>query len=64
MHNAGLKTLDDLKKAPIEQLISLPLIGPKMAKKIKDQVGGYIKAEEWKRLKKGDEWQQKAISEY
>jgi hypothetical protein len=35
-----------------------------MAKKIKDQVGGYVKAEEWKKLKKGDEWQQKAISEY
>jgi helicase len=64
LYNAGLKTFNELKKAPIEQLTSLPLIGPKMAKKIKDQVGGYIKAEEWKKLKKGDEWQQKAISEY
>jgi len=64
LYNAGLKSLDDLKKAPIEQLTSLPLIGPKLAKKIKDQVGGFIKAEEWKKLKKGDEWQQRAISEY
>jgi len=64
LHNAGLKTLDDLKKAPMEELTALPLIGPKLAKKIKDQVGGYIKAEEWKRLKKGEEWQQRAITEY
>jgi len=64
LYNAGLKTLDDLKKAPIEQLTSLPLIGPKLAKKIKDQVGGFIKAEEWKKLKKGEEWEQRAITEY
>jgi len=64
LHNAGLKTLDDLKKTPMEQLTSLPLIGPKLAKKIKDQVGGFIKAEEWKKLKKGDEWEQRALTEY
>jgi helicase len=64
LHNAGFETLDDLKKAPIEQLTSLPLIGPKLAKKIKDQVGGYIKAEEWRRLKRGEEWEQRALTEY
>jgi len=64
LHNAGLKTIDDLKKAPFEQLTSLPLIGPKLAKKIKDQVGGFIKAEEWKKLKKGEEWEQRALTEY
>ena len=64
LYNAGLKTLDDLKKAPIEHLTSLPLIGPKLAKKIKDQVGGFIKAEEWKKLKKGEEWEQRALTEY
>jgi helicase len=64
LHNAGLKTLDDLKKAPMEQLTALPLIGPKLAKKIKDQVGGFIKAEEWKKLKKGEEWEQRALTEY
>jgi helicase len=64
LNNAGLKTLDDLKKAPMEQLTALPLIGPKLAKKIKDQVGGFIKAEEWKKLKKGDEWEQRALTEY
>jgi helicase len=64
LFNASLRTLDDLRKAPIAQLTSLPLIGPKLAKKIKDQVGGYIKAEEWKKLKKGDEWEQRALTEY
>jgi helicase len=64
LHNAGLKTLDDLKKAPLEKLTSLPLIGPKVAKKIKDQVGGFIKTEDLKRLKKGEEWEQRAITEY
>jgi helicase len=64
LYNAGLKNLDDLKKAPIERLTSLPLIGPKLAKKIKDQVGGFLKAEEWKKLKKGEEWEQRAISQY
>ncbi len=64
LHNAGLKTIDDLKKAPMEQLTALPLIGPKLAKRIRDQVGGFIKAEEWKKLKKGDEWKQRALTEY
>lgn len=64
LYNAGLKTVEDLKKAPVKKLTSLPLIGLKLAKKIKDQVGGFIKAEEWKKLKKGEEWEQKAISEY
>ena len=64
LYNAGLKTLDDLKRVPLGKLTALPLIGPKVAKKIKDQVGGFIKAEEWKRLKKGDEWEQRAITEY
>lgn len=64
LYNAGLKTIEDLKRAPIERLISLPLIGLKLAKKIKDQVGGFIKAEEWKKLKKGEEWEQRAITEY
>jgi helicase len=64
LFNANLKSIDDLKKAPFEQLTSLPMIGPKLAKKIKDQVGGYIKAEEWKKLKKGEEWEQRALTEY
>ncbi|NIO37372.1 hypothetical protein GTO27_06670 [Candidatus Bathyarchaeota archaeon] len=64
LHNAGLKTVSDLKKASMEKLTGLPFIGLRLAKKIKDQVGGFIKAEEWERLRKGEESEQKAITEY
>jgi helicase len=64
LYNAGLKTIEDLKRAPMEKITSLPLIGLKLAKKIKDQVGGFIKAEEWEKLKRGEEWEQRAITEY
>jgi len=64
LHNAGLKSLDDLKKAPLEKLTSLPMIGPKVAKKIKDQVGGLIKTEDLKKLRRGEEWEQRALTEY
>jgi helicase len=64
LYNAGLKTIEDLKRAPMERLTSLPLIGLKLAKKIKDEVGGFIKAEEWEKLKRGEEWEQKAITEF
>jgi predicted RecB family nuclease len=55
LYNVGLKTIDAPKKAPIEKLTSLSLIGLKLAKKIKDQAGGFIKAEEW---------EQRTITEY
>jgi len=64
LYNSGLRNLDDLKRAPIERLTSLPLIGSKLAKKIKEQVGGFIKEEEWKRLKKKETAEQRAITEY
>jgi helicase len=64
LYDAGMKTIEDLKRTPIKILISVPLIGLKLAKKIKDQVGGFIKAEEWKKLKEGEELEQKAITEY
>ena len=44
--------------------MKLPLIGPKLAKKIKEQVGGFVKKEEWKKLEKEDDWEQKALTEY
>jgi helicase len=64
LYNSGLKSLKDLKIAPIEKLTSLPSIGPKLAKNIKEQVGGYIKSKEWKELKKGKTWEQQALTEY
>jgi len=64
LYNAGYKTIEDIKHSAIKDLVSLPLIGPRLAKKIKEQVGGFVKKEEWKKLEKGEEWQQKALTEY
>jgi helicase len=51
LFNAGYQNLDDLKRASVTDLMNVPLIGPSLAKKIKEQVGGLIKAEEWETLK-------------
>ncbi len=64
LYDAGLKTTKDLKRTPVEKLINLPLIGPKLGKKIKEQAGGFVKAKEWKRLKKTEASEQKALTEY
>ena len=64
LYNSGLKTIEDIKKVPLEKLTSLPLIGPKLAKKIKEQIGGFVKAREWKKLKKDKEWEQQALTGY
>jgi helicase len=63
MYNAGFKTVAELKLAPIESLMNLPLMGPKLAKKIKEQVGGFVKKDVWQKLDE-DEWKQKALTEY
>ncbi len=64
IYNAGYKTIEDIKHAPLEDLTSLPLIGPRVAKRIKEQVGGFVKKNEWENLDKVDEWKQKALSEF
>ena len=64
LYNAGYKTVEDIKHAKIEDLTNLPLIGPKLAKKIKGQVGGFVKKGAWEKLEKEEEWKQKALTEY
>ena len=64
LYNAGYKTIEDIKTAPIEDLVNLPLIGPRLAKKIKEQVGGFVKKEVWEKLEKEEAWKQKALTEY
>ncbi len=51
LFNAGYNKIDELKRASVTDLMNVPLIGPSLAKKIKEQVGGLIKAEEWEKLK-------------
>jgi helicase len=64
MFNAGFQTIEDIKHAPLEDLTNLPLIGPRLAKKIKEQVGGFVKKDTWEKLEKGDEWRQKSLADY
>jgi ATP-dependent DNA helicase len=64
LFNSGYKTINDIKNARLEDLTGLPLVGPRLAKKIKEQVGGFVKKDVWEKLEKQDEWKQKALTEY
>ncbi|MCW3986345.1 MAG: DEAD/DEAH box helicase [Candidatus Bathyarchaeota archaeon] len=64
LFNSGLKTVDDLKRASVERLVGLPLIGSRVAKKIKEQVGGFVKSEQWKKLGEEETPEQQSLSEY
>jgi len=64
LFNSGLKTIEDLKHAPVERLTQLPLVGPKLAKKIKEQVGGFVKSDQWKKLNSQETPEQQALTEY
>jgi helicase len=64
LFNAGYKSIEDVKRATIEDLTNLPTIGPRLAKKIKEQVGGFVRKEKWEQLGKEDEWKQKALSDF
>jgi helicase len=63
--NAGYQTIEDLKHAPVEELTNLPSVGPRLAKKIKEQVGGFVKKETWENLGKApDEAAQKGLFDF
>ena len=67
LYDAGLKSIDDIKERSLEQLMSIRTIGPSLAKRIKEQAGGLIKADEWEKAKKArpsDAEQQVVLTEY
>jgi len=65
LFDSGFRSVDDLKRAPLPKLTRLPLIGPKIAQKIKEQVGGIVKEQEWQSLKKKKETEkQRAITDF
>jgi len=64
LYNSGLKTVEDLKHAPVENLTKLPLIGPRLARRIKEQVGGFVKTEAWKKLKEEKGAEQQPLTDY
>ncbi len=62
MFNSGYKTVEDVKYAKMDDLVRL--LGAGTAKKVKEQVGGFVKKETWEKLEKGEESKQKALTEY
>jgi helicase len=62
--NAGYQTIEDIKHASIEELTNLPTIGPRLAKKLKEQVGGFVKKDEWDKLGSEQEFRQKALGDF
>lgn len=50
LFKSGFTSHAKLKRANLRQLTALPLIGPKLSKSIKEQVGGLVDEAEWKRL--------------
>jgi helicase len=65
LFDSGLKNVKDLKRVPLQKLTGLPLIGPRLAQKIKEQVGGYVKEQEWDSLKrKTDKEKQRSLTDF
>jgi helicase len=64
IYDAGYKTAEEIKRVPLNDLANLPSIGPRLAKKIKEQIGGFVKKETLEKLEKEAEWKQKALTEY
>jgi len=50
LYESGLTSLAKLRTVELSKLVSIPYIGPGIAKSIKEQVGGVVGLEEWKRL--------------
>src|SRR5207249_4230494 len=68
LYNSGLKSIDDIKERSLTELTSIPTIGPSLAKRIKEQAGGLIKADEWEKAKSAKstdaEQQQVVLTDY
>ncbi|MCS7120450.1 MAG: DEAD/DEAH box helicase [Nitrososphaerota archaeon] len=64
LYDAGFKSIEDLKRADLEELMRLPMIGKSTAKKIKEQIGGYVRKEDWRKISSRNEGEQKALMEY
>ncbi len=63
LYNSGFPTVASLKRAPVARLVEIPLIGSRLAKAIKEQVGGVVDEEEWRRLDAAVS-EQRALTEF
>ncbi len=62
MFNAGYRNIEDLKHARFDDLIRL--LGPGVAKKVKEQIGGLVKKEQWESIDKDEETRQRALFDF
>jgi helicase len=62
LFNAGYRSVEDIKHADTDTLVKL--LGPALAKKVKGQVGGFVKKETGDQLGKEEETKQKALSDF
>jgi len=63
LYKYGFKTIFDLQKATVKELLSLPLIGPEIVKNVKKQIGGEISEGDTLLLKK-EKKKQKRLTDY
>lgn len=63
LYNSGFTSVAGLRRAPLNKLVEIPLIGSRLAKIIKEQVGGVVEENEWRRLQR-EETEQKSIIEF
>jgi helicase len=61
LYDSGYKTIENIKHAELTDLVRL--LGPALAKNVKEQVGGLVKKEQWEQLDK-EESKQKALSDF
>jgi len=64
LFNAGFMTTADLKRAPLKELTNLPMIGSTVAKRIKEQIGGFVKKDEWDKVKEDKILEQTSITDF
>jgi helicase len=62
LFNAGYRSIEDIKHADMDTLITL--LGPALAKKVKTQVGGFVKKETWEGLDRPEQVKQKGLMDF
>ncbi len=63
LYDSGFTSVASLRRAPIGRLVELPLIGPRIARAIKEQVGGTVDGDEWRRLERAVS-EQRALTDF
>ncbi|RLI13509.1 hypothetical protein DRO33_01255 [Candidatus Bathyarchaeota archaeon] len=61
LYSYGFRTLDDLRKASVSELMKVPQVGPKLALSIKEQLGVPVSAEEREAVRKVEQVQRSLL---